>query len=303
MNSTILNPQPLLIDPHNLGEINQVLPFTPTLVSNSSNDPGLLMLHYQQCPKHELPDYTTLHHVLPVWLQTNQAKFEAKLDDRNHWTGGFEHGAIGILPAGVNHRAVWDRALDVTAIFLHPKFVEQVGLEMVKGNAIEIIPKHEAQDPVLSQLGLLLHADLAAGQPSGKLYRDSLATALATRLVSHHSVCLIRSPSPTAGLSRRQLDQITSYVQDYLDQEIRLADFAQLIGLSEYHLCRAFKQSMGIPLHQYVIQQRVERAKFLLRNRAWTIATIAQECGFSSHSHLTKHFKRILGVSPKELRS
>jgi AraC family transcriptional regulator len=303
MNCSSPTLHPLLIDPSNLGEIHQILPFTPTLVSESRHDPGLLMLHYQQCPKHELPDYTTLHHVLPVWVNTNQARFEAKLDDRNHWTGGFKEGSIGILPAGVHHKAVWDRTLDITAIFLHPKFVEQVGAELVKGNTIEVIPKHEAEDPVLSQLGVLLGADLVAGQPSGKLYRDSLATALAARLVSHHSVCPIRSKSSVSGLSKEHLDRIISYTQDYLDQEIRLADFAQLVGLSEYYLCRAFKQSMGIPLHQYVIQQRVERAKYLLRNRDWSIATVAQECGFSSHSHLTKHCKRLLGVSPKALRS
>ncbi len=296
-------PNPLLIDPSNLGEIHKILPFTPTLVSNSRADPGLLMLHYKQCPSHELPEYTTLHHVLPVWNKTNQTQFEAKLDDRNHWTGSFEDGSIGILPAGVNHKAVWDRALDITAIFLHPKLVEQVGLEMVKGNAIEVIPKHEAQDPILSQLGLLLSADLDTGQSSGQLYRDSLTTALAARLVSHHSVCLIRSQSSAPELSRQQLDLIINYVQDYLGQEIRLSDFAQLVGLSEYYLCRAFKQSLGMPLHQYVIQQRVERAKFLLKSRDWTIAYIAQECGFSSHSHLAKHCKRILGVSPKALRS
>ncbi len=303
MNSSIPSDQTLLIDPSNLGEINQILPFAPVLVSDSSEDPGLLMLHYKQCPNHELPEYTTKYHVLPVWQRTDHAKFEAKLDDRNHWDGTLDYGAVGILPAGVSHKAVWDRSIDITAIFLHPRLVEQVAVEMVKKNTIEVIPKHDAVDPVLSQLGLLLSADLVAGQPSGKIYRDSLSTALAARLVSHHSVCQIRSQPMVSGLSSPRLNQIINYVQDYLDQEIRLANLAQIVGLSEYYLCRSFKQSMGISLHQYVIQQRVERAKFLLKRKDLTIAAVAQECGFSSHSHLTKHFKRILGVSPKALRS
>ncbi|NJS10840.1 MAG: helix-turn-helix transcriptional regulator, partial [Microcoleus sp. CSU_2_2] len=69
--------------------------------------------------------------------------------------------------------------------------------------------------------------------------------------------------------------------------------------ISSYHFCRLFKQSTGFSPHQYVIQQRVERAKQLLRQGQMSIGEIAIACGFSHQSHFNRHFKRLTGVTPK----
>ena len=293
--------QPLLIDPTELQEVQQALPCLPSLQGDGLDGSGLLVLHYDQHPAHELPEYATTHHVLPLWGLDSQAEIEARLDDRNY-CGLFGRGACGIIPAQFTHWAVWDQSIALTVMFLHPGLVEQVTLDMTEGRPIELIPKHAADDPVLSQLGRLLKLDLEVGHSSGRLYRDSIATALAARLVSHHTVCLLPTKPQTHGLSPARLQTVISYIQEYLSQEIKLTDLATQVGLSEYYLCRSFKQATGISLHQYLIQQRVERAKHLLKRRDLTISYIAQECGFSSHSHLSQQFKRHVGVSPKTLR-
>ncbi|MEP0914499.1 helix-turn-helix transcriptional regulator [Leptolyngbya sp. GB1-A1] len=59
---------------------------------------------------------------------------------------------------------------------------------------------------------------------------------------------------------------------------------------------------MGIPPHQYVIQQRVEKAKLMLKKMDIAIADIALQVGFSSQSHLTQHFKRSTRMTPKQIR-
>lgn len=298
---------PLIIDPTELSDVLQALPRTPTLNSAAVNngespDSGVLVLQYDQHPAHEVPEYATPYHVIPIWSFDSQAEIEARLDD-HLYRGLFGQGASGIIPAGFSHWAVWDRAITLTVIFLHPAFVEQVASETTGGNRIELIPKHQTNDPAVTQLGLLLQQDLAEGQPRGTLYRDSLATAFAARLVSNHSIVATSVNLPDEELSDHRLQTVVNYIQDSLDQEIRLITLAELVNLSEYYLCRAFKRSMGISLHQYLIQQRVERAKSLLKRRELTLAEIAQRCGFSSHSHLTRQFKRWLGATPSELRS
>ena len=253
-------------------------------------------MHYDQLPAHEVPEYQSLHHVVAIWGQQSQAQLEAQFDDDYRWQGLFGRGEAGIIPAGMNHWAVWDRPISLSLLFLHPQFVRQVASELVKGDRLELIPKHATQDPALSQLGLLLKTDLQEGQFSGRLYRESISIAFITRLITHHSVCRIQPQPVSSSLSNQRLQLVLDYIHDSLDQEIRLADLANLVNLSEYYLCKIFKQHMGISLHQYVIQQRIERAKRLLKQRNMTIADIAQACGFSSHSHWTHHFKRLVGV-------
>lgn len=296
------NEQPLTIDPVELIEVQQALPHSPTINNWAAKDRGLLILHYEKHPAHEVPHYSSKYHVLPIWGRQSHAEIEAGLDNRSY-RGEFGHGANGIIPAECNHWAVWDRDITLTVLFLHPELVEQVALDVTKSRRVELIPKHDTDDLTLSQLGLLLKADLESDYPSGQIYRDSLTTALAARLISHHSVCPIETDLRVNGLSSRRLETLVSYIQEYLDQEIRLVDLAKLLDLSEYYLCRSFKQAMGTSLHQYIMQQRLERTKRLLLNQDLSIAHIAQLCGFSSHSHMTSQFKRAFGISPKLWRS
>ena len=93
---------------------------------------------------------------------------------------------------------------------------------------------------------------------------------------------------------------MVGHITDHLDQELSLEGLAAISQLSAYHFCRAFKRSTGLTPHQYVIRQRVERAKVLLKGGKMGIAEVAVACGFTHQSHLNRHFKRLTGVTPKK---
>jgi AraC family transcriptional regulator len=302
MVDSTLNHQSRAIDPIKGDDLNQILSCPPTLNSTGLKDDRIIVAHYDRHPAHEVQAYTSKHHLLAIWDTNSSANLESRLDNRLD-RSLFGNGASGIIPAELEHWAVWDREITVTLIALNPKFITQVDSELTKGKPLELLPRYNTEDPVLSQLGLLLRQDLEMGHASGRIYRDSIATALAARLVSHHSIISSPTQASVCKLSDQRLQLIKTYIQDDLGQDIKLANLAQLVGLSEYYLCRSFKQAMGIPLHQYLIQQRVERAHLLLKRSNLTIVDIAHLCGFSSHSHLTTSFKRILGFSPKVVRS
>jgi AraC family transcriptional regulator len=97
--------------------------------------------------------------------------------------------------------------------------------------------------------------------------------------------------------------QVLDYINDYLNQDIKLADLAALLDMSQFHFSRLFKQSIGITPYQYLLQQRVERAKQLLKQTERSIMDIALECGFNSHSHLSKQFRQVTGMSPRAYRA
>jgi AraC family transcriptional regulator len=100
-------------------------------------------------------------------------------------------------------------------------------------------------------------------------------------------------------LSRHALREVEEYIHAHLDHNIALADLADAAHLSEFHFARLFRQTTGLPPHQFVIHQRVERAKQLIAEGRLSLAQVAFEVGFSDQSQLTRHFKRLVGVTPK----
>jgi AraC-like DNA-binding protein len=104
------------------------------------------------------------------------------------------------------------------------------------------------------------------------------------------------------GLTRTQLQQVLDYIQTHLDQDLSLAELAETLNLSPSYFATAFKQAIKVSPHQYVIQQRVERAKLMLSKTDLAIADIALQVGFSSQSHLNQQFKRLTGMTPKQIR-
>jgi AraC family transcriptional regulator len=82
-----------------------------------------------------------------------------------------------------------------------------------------------------------------------------------------------------------------------------LEAIAQHLNMSVYYFCDLFKQSVGIAPYKYVLQQRVERAKLLLKDEERAIVDIALECGFANQTHLNKHFRKFTGMTPKDYRN
>jgi AraC family transcriptional regulator len=95
------------------------------------------------------------------------------------------------------------------------------------------------------------------------------------------------------------LSYAIDYINTHLDQELSLDQLCAIAKLSPYHFARSFKQMTGLSPHQYIICQRVERAKKLLLEAQMSIAEVAIACGFTHQSHLNRHFKRLVGVTPR----
>ena len=102
------------------------------------------------------------------------------------------------------------------------------------------------------------------------------------------------------GLPKKKLRQAIDYIQAHLTENVSLDAMSTEVGISRFYFCRLFKQSTGTTPYQYLIKCRIERAKALLLQEKLSIADVALEVGFSNQSHLTKHFKRLVGVTPKK---
>ncbi len=191
---------------------------------------------------------------------------------------------------------------DTLHLALEQAFVRQVADEHGYANVaqIEVLNRFIVDDPQIRHIGLALKAELESVGISGRLFSESLATALASRLLGQYTALATRTVRSQAGLSRSQQQLVIEYINDNLNQDLRLAELAAAVGMSQSHFTRQFKQSLGITPYQYVIQCRVERARLLLQRGDLTIRQVATVVGFADQSHLTYHFKRMLGITPNQ---
>lgn len=215
-------------------------------------------------------------------------------------------GQVLIFPAGTsiqcNHSDVSYSCLKLT-----PHIVNQAVGEVVDISQVELQPNfkeiNQKKDPLLKHLLVKCIEGMQGDSSLDHLYIESLINTLILHIYKNYSAQKKGVPACVGGLSPYQLRCTIDYVETHLGQEIKLADIAELLGMSQYHFCRLFRQSMGFSPYQYVIQKRVEQAKKMLRQLQNTsIAAIALECGFSSQSSLCKHFRNLTGVTPKAYR-
>ena len=156
-----------------------------------------------------------------------------------------------------------------------------------------------------SRLGALVaavHAEMDAGFPSGRLFLDSVEQAIALVLVNGHAVRHHPVQMYRGGLASARLRRIKELVHAKMEDELSLDEMAQSVGLSTAHFARMFRKSTGETPHQFVLRQRLERAKDMLRAPDARVLDVAVACGFKTQQHFAQVFRDVCGISPTEYR-
>lgn len=200
-------------------------------------------------------------------------------------------------------RCLWIQPAHVPFSFRVDQVCEYAGVVLdtdlfraIAGRDIAFPPAFGSGDEVTVHLIHALAAVAGWGQPGHRALVDSLATALAHRLVT--TAAEEQRQRIRGGLPRHRLRLALEFVESNLSGEVLVEDLAQMAGLSPPHFAREFKRSTGQSPHQYVLTRRVERAKQLLGDARWNISEVAQECGFSDQAHLARTFKKVVGLPP-----
>jgi AraC family transcriptional regulator len=207
----------------------------------------------------------------------------------------YTRGDVDILPAGFSD--VWDEADANTSLVLQlsPSLLRRAAEDMgLDPDQAGLEPRHHFRDPQIEHIAWALDAERRVGHPGGLLYTESLGMALAAHLLGRYPAPL----RPQRGLSKPQLRRVTSYIEEHLDEDLSLTRLAGVAEVSASHLKTLFKRSTGLPVHEYVIQRRVERAKALLLRGELAAGQVALKVGFSHQSHMARCMRRVLGVTP-----
>jgi AraC family transcriptional regulator len=211
----------------------------------------------------------------------------------------FNAGEIGLF---ARHAEVWVGAADQGRLVLNiSKEALTATCDGMNGE-VELRPKCRLVDPRVSSLVAAVNAERIAGFPSGKLFLDSVEQALAAALVDRYAVRRPSVPRFRGGLAPTRLRRVTELVHAKIEEELTLHEMAQCAGLSTAHFSEMFRKSTGESPRQFVLRQRVERAKEMLCAGEMRVLDVAVACGFKTQQHFARVFRRICGASPTEYR-
>lgn len=271
----------------------------PLVSSENAKWNGFALEHHLQ-PALEVSEHYHDQHMISIHLARQSNYLRIGMDE-NSQDVEWQPGDIFIVPAYVNHSLAWGYNAEFMMLCIEPDLFTQSLNEIVDSNSVDLIPHFCKSDALIYQLGLALKTDLETGASGSRLYTDAISNALLIHLFQYYSVPK-HILEYTGQLTKTQLKQVVDYIHEHLDRDISLAELAAVIQMGARHFSRQFKRSTSFSPYQYLIKCRVERAKELLQRKDSSIAATAQAVGFANQSHLCRHFKHWLGVSPRAVQ-
>jgi AraC family transcriptional regulator len=165
-----------------------------------------------------------------------------------------------------------------------------------------LAPRLFFEDAALLDTALKLKRLIESAGSDNSPYFEALGIVLAHELVRLNAGAPRIEAPVRGGLAAWQQRTVTTYIEEHLAEQISLATLAQLVRLSPYYFCRAFKQSFGVPPHRYHSSRRIEYAKTLLAKPASSVTDIGLTVGFSETSSFTAAFHKTTGLTPTAYR-
>lgn len=285
------------------------MPNPPLLNSFQSGWSQIQLAHYRH-PSLDLPEISNSQHVVLIPLGNHPVDFEFIAEGRSQTVSyrekDYASGCIEIYPIDLSmslhsHRSV--KAMELIQCYLDPTFLAQIAHESLNPDRVELLLTLKKPDPLIQQIGLALKSSLEMDGIGSRFYADSMAIALSAHLLRHYSTRNPHFRDYEDGLSKQKLKQAVEYIQEHLSENLSLSEMACELGMSQYYFCHLFKKSTRMSPHQYLIQQRLERAKHLLKQPDQSITFVALECDFANPSHFAKCFRKYTGMNPKQFRN
>ncbi|MCG9895646.1 MAG: AraC family transcriptional regulator [Fimbriimonadaceae bacterium] len=258
--------------------------------------PGLQLVHMA----HRLAEFQTRSNFHSLFVYTGEP---GSLDVR----GLGRRTRIDLAPNQVSfapaHAEFWSQpqgiAMENIGILIDPAWLESVW-ETSSRRPSELQPMLGRQNARIAEILKLLNDDLKSGCPYGRVFGETLTAVLAQTLLNLHVT--ETTAEPTGRLCPSRLDAVICHIRENLAGELRLRDMAALVGYSEFHFHRLFKQSTGLRVHEFIVAARLDQAEHLLRLTDQSVSMIAAEVGFADAGHLARHLRRRHGLSPSQYR-
>jgi AraC family transcriptional regulator len=220
---------------------------------------------------------------------------EGKYGKENHGPG-----SMILLTPGTRDRLRWNRPSQRVVLSVDESYLLRAAQELGRKRHLGFENHWIFEDRQLHLLLSEMRREMETGWETGALYGDHLGMSLSIALIQKYSRDVAISPQAKGGISRVRLQRVLDYIAANGHLDIKLDDLADVADMSRFHFARLFRLALGITPHRYLMDQRLQQAKALLRLDTRSVSEVAVETGFANAGHFARAFRRHVGVSPTE---
>ncbi len=213
-------------------------------------------------------------------------------------------GHISLLSRARPSHWHWTQDIDVSHVYLSNDLMSRVAQDVL-GRPISEVCLHDvlnAEDPVITTISDAIVGETKSSSIGGQIYAEALGIQLSVHLLRNYANIKYRESTNQARLSKRQHGKLIEFMKENLQHQVSIENLAEVTGVGVWTFCRRFKETYGTTPSAYLMEKRIERAKEMLRKSELPIKAVAAECGFSDQSHMTRVFRRKLGLTPGQIR-
>ncbi|REL34658.1 helix-turn-helix transcriptional regulator [Thalassotalea euphylliae] len=248
-------------------------------------------------------------HFYPQNVYTPYFYFALALEEELHWQAGDQHNEITLKTTPGN---IWINPpkTPFTHDISEPCYFVILAVEAstflnscplnIDSKKLSFLNNYNVIDETIKGIIELFLLEVTAQGRNGKVYLNQLIALLSTHYIQHYSnyFDLQNSQQRISKFEQRQVDKVTSYIQTHIGEAVTVGDLAELLNCSKFYFLREFKKFTGLTPYQYLMNERLSKAKAMLTQPNARIAEIASALGFNDQAHFTRTFKSHFGVPP-----
>jgi AraC-like DNA-binding protein len=232
-----------------------------------------------------------------VGLSTGGGHRRRIFHEHHATTHDFSPGSIYIRNLSQDYKADLSGSFDFLLFEISAPSLAMLADEADLSSVRSLFVDTASPDPVLASLGQALAPALQKPAEASRLFVEQMTAAIGTHLVQRYGGQAMAAERKLK-LSRAHERVAREMLGENLGRDMTIAQVAQACNLSRGHFIRMFRETLGMTPHQWVIGERIRRARALLRETDLPLAEVAITCGFSDQSHFTRVFSSNLGIPP-----
>lgn len=200
-----------------------------------------------------------------------------------------------------------DKAFDTAfVILMKTDKIEDLGFadSRIDLESIYLDLPEKMDEPTIKPMMLEMYGFFSNVEIQEDFYFDQICNTIINHII--HAYWLNENKSEASGtlpiIKSEKMTRTLDYIGKFLNESLPLKELAQKVNMSPYYFARAFKNTVGMPPHQYILMRRILKSQKLLKNTETSIAEIAETCGFHDQAHFNHKFKSWTGTTPRKYR-